>query len=204
MISALLRISLKVLAVVGGVLVAYLAVTAVQVWLTSREYSPRAAGAIVVLGAAQYNGVPSPDLKARLNEALILYRQHDAPIVMLTGGKEPGDRFTEAEAGKSYLEHAGVPADVIEQVGGNDTWQNLAGAAQVLKERGATTTLIVTDPFHEDRSMAIATDVGLTPYPAPTRTSPIGGLTAVPYFAKEAVEVGLGRIIGYQDMSDLR
>ena len=96
-----------------------------------------------------------------------------------------------------------MPARDIAEVGGDDSWQNLSEAAPVLKDRGATTVLVVTDPFHEHRSLAIATDVGLTAYPTPTQTSPISGIAAVPYFLKETLGVGLGRVIGYQQLHSL-
>lgn len=185
-------------------LLVYFVVTGVQVWLTSREYAPRHADAIVVMGAAQYNGVPSPDLRARLDEALSLYRDGFAPLVVTTGYKEPGDQFTEAQASGTYLEQLGVPASAVAEVGGSDSYENLADADVLLRERGATTVLIATDPFHEDRSMAIASGLGLRAYPTPTRSSPISGFSTLPYFLKEAVAVGLGRIIGYRDLSRLR
>jgi uncharacterized SAM-binding protein YcdF (DUF218 family) len=182
----------------------YLVVTGAQVWLTSREYSPQRVSAIVVMGAAQYNGTPSPDLQSRLNEALILYRDDLAPLVVVTGYKEKGDRFTEAEAGGMYLERHDVPSSAIAEVGGMDSYENLADAAALLKARRDSTVLITTDPFHEDRSMAISSGLGLVPFPAPTRTSPINGFATVPYFLKEAIAVGAGRIIGYRELSRLR
>ena len=100
--------------------------TGVQVWLTSRDSDPVAASAIVVMGAAQYNGVPSPDLRARLDEALALYRRGLAPLIVVTGYKEPGDRFTEAQAGGTYLEDHGVPSSAVAEVGGTDSYENLA------------------------------------------------------------------------------
>lgn len=190
-----------VLLVVG--LAVYYLVTLAQVWLTSREYAPVHAQAIVVMGAAQYNGAPSPDLRARLDEALLLFRHGYAPLVVTTGSKEPGDRYTESGTGARYLESKGVPAADIVAVGGRSTWANLALAAAALHARGATDVLVVTDPFHEDRSMAVATAVGLTPHPTPTRTSPIGGTAVVPYFFETAAAVALGRIIGYQHLHDL-
>src|ERR1700678_4782706 len=96
-------------------IVVYLLVTRVQVWLVSRRYEPRAAGAIVVMGAAQYNGVPSPDLAARLDEAEILWRGHYSSTIMVTGWKEPGDHYTEAEASERYLVTAGIPSRDILQ-----------------------------------------------------------------------------------------
>jgi uncharacterized SAM-binding protein YcdF (DUF218 family) len=200
MLLAPLRWGLRVAMVVAGVIVLYFAVTLVQVWLTSREYAPRPAGAILVMGAAQYNGVPSPDLRARLDEALSLYRQGYAPLVMVTGNKRPGDKYTEAEAGARYLESKGVPADHILQAGGDDSYQNIADSAPELKAHHAHIVLVTTDPFHEDRSMAIASSLGLSPYPAPTRTSPITGWATVPYFVKETVGVGFGRLIGFNHL----
>ena len=137
-------------------LVVYFAVSLVQVWLTSRQYDPHAADAIMVMGAAQYNGVPSPDLAARLNEALKLFDNKDSRLIMLTGGKEKGDVYTESEAGTTYLHDRGVPLADILQAGGNTTYQNVADAAPELLARHATTVLVTTDPFHEDRSMAIS------------------------------------------------
>lgn len=199
----MLKFVIRVVRLVVVVVVVYFAVTAVQVVLTSRRYEPRAAGAIVVMGAAQYNGVPSPDLRARLDEAELLWRQHYATDIMVTGSKAPGDNFTEAQASARYLALAGVPTADILQAGGRDSWANLAQAAPTLLARGAKVVLVVTDPFHEDRSLAIASSVGLTPSPTPTRTSPITGWSTVPYFAKETVGVGLGRIIGFDRLSSL-
>jgi uncharacterized SAM-binding protein YcdF (DUF218 family) len=185
-------------------LLIYFVVTGVQVWLTSRESDPVPASAIVVMGSAQYNGVPSPDLRARLDEALALYRRGLAPLIVVTGYKEPGDHFTESEAGGTYLEGHGVPRSAVVEVGGSDSYENLADANAVLKARGDVTVLIATDPFHEDRSLAIARELGLMPFPTPTRTSPISGFAAVPYFMKEAIAVGIGRVTGYRELSALR
>jgi uncharacterized SAM-binding protein YcdF (DUF218 family) len=186
-----------------AVVAAYLAVTAVQVWVTGRRYEPRSAGAIVVMGAAQYNGVPSPDLKARLDQADLLWKQRYATDVMVTGYKEPDDHFTEAQASARYLMSAGIPGRDILRSGGSDSWENLAQAAPVLRARGDSTVLIVSDPFHEARSLSIATDVGLHPYPTPAQHSPITGFSTVPYYAKETVGVAVGRIIGFDRLDSL-
>lgn len=203
MATAPLRWFLKIVLFLVMAVVIYLAVTLVQVWLTSREYQPVQAQAIVVMGSAQYNGVPSPDLASRLGQALALWREGYAHLIMCTGYKQPGDHYTESQAGQMWLEARGVPATDILQAGGNDSWENLTQAASQLKAMGDTDVLLVTDPYHEDRSMAIATDVGLTPHPTPTLDSPIKGTAVVPYFLKEAVGVGVGRIIGYQYLHSL-
>jgi uncharacterized SAM-binding protein YcdF (DUF218 family) len=185
--------------VIGG----YLAFTGVQVWLTSRHHEARPEQAIVVMGAAQYDGIPSPDLVARLQEANSLFQQHLAPTVVVTGSKETGDQYTEAQASATWLEQQGVPTSAIIQVGGDDSWSNLSLAAAALHGQGLTKVLIVTDGFHEDRSLAIASNVGLEAWPSPTTNSPIKGWATVPYYAKETVGVALGRIIGYSRLHRL-
>jgi len=195
-----LRLALRIVGLIVLLIVVYFGVTLVQVWLTSRQYDPHPAGAILVMGAAQYDGVPSPDLAARLDEALILYHQGYSHLIMVTGNKKPGDVYTEAQSGEMYLASKGVPRADILEAGGDDSYGNIAQAAPELKARQATVVLVTTDPFHEDRSMAIASDQGLVPSPTPTQTSPIRGWSAVPYFLKEALGVGLGRIIGYNHL----
>jgi uncharacterized SAM-binding protein YcdF (DUF218 family) len=200
MIFAPLRLAIRIVSLLLTAVVVYFAISLVQVWLTSRQYDPHVADAIMVMGAAQYDGVPSPDLAARLSEALKLFNDKDSSLIMVTGGKEKGDVYTEAQAGTTYLHDHGVPLGDILQAGGNTTYQNVAEAAPVLLARHATTVLVTTDPFHEDRSMAISSSLGLTPSPTPTQTSPITGWSTVPYFLKEAVGVGLGRIIGFNHL----
>jgi len=184
---------------VGG----YLVVTGVQVWLTSRHHDARPAQAIVVMGAAQYDGVPSPDLVARLQDASDLWHRNLAALVVVTGSKKPGDKYTEAEASASWLEQHGVPAADLLQVGGNDSWTNLSLAAATLHQRGITKVLVATDGFHEDRSLAIASNLGLQAWPAPTTDSPIKGWATIPYYLKETVGVAVGRIIGYSRLHAL-
>jgi len=201
MLLAPIRWALRIVVLVVTVLVFYFGVTLVQVWLTSRQYDPHKAGAILVMGAAQYDCVPSPDLRARLDQAAILYHQGYARLIMVTGNKEPGDKCTEAQSGARYLEMVkGVPSSDILQAGGDDSYENISDAQPALLAHGATVVLVTTDPFHEDRSMAIASDLDLTPSPTPTQSSPITGWSTTPYFLKEALGVGLGRIIGYNHL----
>ena len=201
MLLAPLRWALRIAILVVTVIVLYFAVTFVQVWLTSRQYNPHQAGAIVVMGAAQYDCVPSPDLRARLDQAAILYHERYAPLIVVTGNKKPGDKCTESQSGAMYLEEVkGVPSSAILQAGGDDSYQNIADAQPALLAHGDRVILVTTDPFHEDRSMAIASDLSLTPSPTPTQTSPITGWSTLPYFVKETVGVGLGRIIGYNHL----
>jgi uncharacterized SAM-binding protein YcdF (DUF218 family) len=200
MIFGPFRLAIRIVSLLLVAIIVYLAVSLVQVWLTSREYDPHPAAAILVMGAAEDNGIPTPDLLARLKEALMLYRNGDAHLIMVTGSREKGDVYTESGVGATYLKNNGVPAGDILQAGGANSYQNVAEAAPQLKARHALTVLVTTDPFHEHRSMAIASSLGLTPSPTPTRSSPISGWSTVPYFFTEAVGVGLGRILGYNHL----
>jgi uncharacterized SAM-binding protein YcdF (DUF218 family) len=199
----LVRFIFRVVSFVLALILIYLVVTAVQVCMTIRRYEPRLAGAIVVMGAAQYNGVPSPDLASRLDEAEILWRHHLSSTIMVTGWTQPGDNYTEAEASERYLVAAGIPGQDILEAGGSNTWESLSQAAPALLARGDRTVLIASDPFHEARCLAIASSLGLLPYPTPTQTSPITGFSTIPYFAKETVGMALGRIIGFSRLSSL-
>ncbi|HZT66073.1 MAG TPA: YdcF family protein [Acidimicrobiales bacterium] len=199
------RLTLRLISLVIAGVVIYLAVTAVQVYAASRHDDARPAQAIVVLGAAEYNGCPSADLAARLDHAVSLWQRGDAPVLVVTGGKQPGDLFTEAQASAAYVERRGVPeADVLSAVGGSNSWQSLAEAAAVLKKRGDRRVILVSDPFHSARIAAIAHELGLQPLVSPTRTSPLAGTAALPYYAKEAAEMAIGRVVGFARLSGIR
>ena len=128
-----------------GLVAAYLAGTFLQVWFAAgRDDAPKRAEAIVVLGAAQYNGRPSPVLRARLDHALMLYRAGVAPMIIVTGGRQPGDRTTEASASASYLMAHGVPdARLRREVQGTNTWESLAATARFLRRDGVRDVVLV-------------------------------------------------------------
>ncbi|MCB0899525.1 MAG: YdcF family protein [Actinobacteria bacterium] len=130
----------------------------------------RATDAIVVLGAAQYNGKPSPVLEARLDHAKVLYNQAVAPRIVTVGGKQPGDRFTEAGAGLTYLTRRGIPAaDVSPVAVGRDTKQSLTAVARIAKREGWRSVTLVSDPAHMARVEAIAHHLGFETHLSPTR-----------------------------------
>jgi len=182
-----------------GFFALYIGITFVQVWLASRHDGAKAADAIVVLGAAQYDGRPSPVLIARLDHALDLWKQGLAPIIVVTGGKRPGERFTEATASANYLLQHGVPDDkILREVQGTSSWESLAAAARILRERGLSEVILVSDPYHALRIGGIARELGLTAHVSPTRTSPISGGAAFRHMVKETGAVALGRIVGYR------
>jgi len=195
---------LRWVAVAGGVAVCYILANLGTVWWASTRHDSTRVQAIVVLGAAQYNGSPSPDLAARLQHALELYREGVAPTIVVTGGREPGDPYTEAEASADWLAARGVPQSVIlREVDGRDTWESLDATAAFLHARRIQSVVLVSDPYHEERVKLIAQELGLLPHLSPTTTSPIRGLAAVPYFAKETLEVSVGRITGFRALSHL-
>jgi uncharacterized SAM-binding protein YcdF (DUF218 family) len=189
----------KLALIAVSVVVAYLAFTFVQVWWASRHDDARPAQAIVVLGAAQFNGVPSPILKARLDHAYDLYQRKLAPVIVVTGGKQPGDVYTEATSSADYLIGKGVPdEDILREVSGTNSWESLAAASRFLKERDIRTVLMVSDAFHSYRIDAIAEELGLDPHPSPTRSSPITGFSVTRQLVRETAAVAVGRIVGYR------
>src|SRR5580692_12339647 len=115
------------------VVIIYFAVTFVQSWMTGHEHSTKDAQAILVFGTPEDNGTPSPELQARLDQALVLWHKGRAPWIGVTGGKRPGDVFTEAGVSATYLESHGVPASKILRGSGTDTWQNVASIVSKLK-----------------------------------------------------------------------
>jgi uncharacterized SAM-binding protein YcdF (DUF218 family) len=150
-----------VVAVLLVVVLAYPSWLAIRIWQQSHHDEQHTADAIVVLGAAQYNGDPSPVFRARLNHAAFLYELGMSPKVIVTGGKLPGDNFTEAEAGNNYLaSEKGVPAEAISEVQGNTTWESLQQVADVAGDQGVDSVLLVSDPLHSYRLKKMANDLG--------------------------------------------
>lgn len=185
-----------------GVLVlgfCYFAVTLFQVWRTARDDGARRSEAIVVLGAAQFDGRPSPVFAARLDHAADLYGDGIAPLVVVTGGKQTGDRFTEASAGAEYLHDRGVADEaILREVQGRSTYESIQATERFLAERDIDDVVIVTDPFHSLRARLIAGEVGLDAATSPTRNSPIGGWSEWRRFVGEAIRIMIGRIVGFE------
>ena len=198
MIFGPIKLIIRIVSLVISVVIIYFAITFVQIWMTGHEHSTKHAQAILVFGTTEDNGTPSPELRARLDQALALWRTDRAPWIAVTGGKRPGDTYTEAEASATYLEAHGVPASKILKGAGTDTWQNVASIVPKLKSHDIRSVLTVTDPFHEDRAMAISSSQGLTPYPSPVRNSPTIKHSLWRYYLKETFEVGIGRVIGFK------
>ena len=188
------RRALWIVASVLGVAVLYVGVTFVQVWQASRSDGARPADAIVVLGAAQYDGNASPALKNRLDHALELYDDGLAPLVVVTGGRQEGDRFTEATVGYNYLRDHGVPDDAIrKEVQGHTTYESLAATARFLRTEDIDDVILVSGPATAKRLAGISGDVGLD-----AAISPSDGTPSLRSLLKETGAVSVGRLIGYR------
>lgn len=176
--------------ILGFCLIPFLLFAAI--YKQSRTNEAHQADAIVVLGAAQFNGVPSQVFQARLDTAFHLYEQGYAPMIVVTGGRIYGDQYTEAEAGKNYLVDRGVPADAIlmENVSHN-TSASFQGVERLLKPRGVKSLLLVSDGFHLYRSKMLARDAGFTAYGYAAEDSPIrrGSATELRYMVRETFGV---------------
>jgi uncharacterized SAM-binding protein YcdF (DUF218 family) len=185
---------LRIAGVLVAVAVVYVVVIAAQVVLAARQDQRELVDAIIVLGAAQYDGEPSPALQGRLDRALELYDEGLAPQIVLTGSKQEGDRFTEAFSGYRYLTEQGVPEAVLTIVDdGASTYESLAAASRVLRAQGAERVLLVSDRYHNRRLQGIARELGMEPYVAPTDRSP-----SLRQLAGETGRVAVGELIGYR------
>ena len=183
------------LAVFAAWIVSFLAV----VFWGSRDMA-RPADAIVVLGAAQYAGRPSPVLKARLDHALDLFRKGLAARLVLTGGRGTGDTISEAAVGRRYAIRAGVADSVILlENEGRTTDASFAAVAEIMEDAKLKRAILVSDPFHMLRLQILARRYGVESVTSPTRTSPISAnrLEALAYILSESVKVPATIALGF-------
>ena len=182
-----------------AVMLFYFLLSLFQVWNTGRSDDRQPVDAIVVLGAAQYDGRPSPQFQARLDHALELWKLDLASYIVVTGGKQVGDRFTEAAAARKFFETKGVLDNLIfEENLGKTTYASLLAVSRIASERKIERVLIVSDPFHQLRAKLIAQEVGLDAITSATRSSVIRGGDAFQRNLQEAAGVAVGRIVGFQ------
>ena len=181
-----LRGSLLAVAVAVVVATLYVFISFCSVLYVGANDTGEVADAIVVMGAAQYDGRPSPQLAARLDHALLLFNDGRA-------------RFTEAEASRRYLRARGVAdSRIVAESQGGSTWESVRNLSPVLRSEGAGSVLIVTDRYHLQRSILSAREVGFRAMGSATRTSPVVGLRAIAHALEESVGVGVGRVLGFQ------
>lgn len=168
----LVRLASKVALVLAA---CWIGAIAAVVWWGTRD-DARPAAAIVVLGAAHYDGRPSPVLRARLDHGIALWRRGIAPRLILTGGTAAGDTTSEAEAGRRYAMGRGVPDSAIllePEPRGRTTNASLSGVARLVRTLPSRDVILVSDPFHMLRLSIVAGRLGLEAHPSPTPTSPI-------------------------------
>jgi uncharacterized SAM-binding protein YcdF (DUF218 family) len=194
----MLRWSFRIVVGLAALVVLYVGVTFAQVWWASRSNDNRPASAIVVMGAAQWNGKPSPVLQGRLDHAVALYDDGVAPLIVVTGGKQAGDAVTQGRSGYDYLRSKGVPDEAIKvEVEGTNSFEELSASALILERAGVGDDIvIVTDPYHALRAAEIAEEVGMRPHVSPTHAA-----SGVRQMARETVAVAVGRIIGYRRLA---
>ncbi|MEP7324305.1 MAG: YdcF family protein [Gemmatimonadota bacterium] len=174
-----------------GVALAYV-VSFLTVVVVSRQDQRQKGDAIVVLGAAQYNGRPSPVLKARLDHGIELFKAGLAPRLMVTGGTASGDTESEAMVSRRYVLGNGIPdSAIIVRPEGRSTEASMEAVGAWLKERDLHTVLLVSDPFHMCRLRYVTRRMDLVPYSSPTTTSPISQSfrQELGYFAAEALKM---------------
>ena len=194
--------------IIALILVAALAVppgTWGWVWYTARQDDRNASDAIIVLGASQYNGVPSPVFEARLRQAQVLYLDGVAPYIVTVGGKQPDDAYTEAAAGRNWLVEVGIPAEqVIAVEEGSDTLQSFQAMEEVFAANEWETAILVSDPWHSLRSKVMAADHGIEAGTSPSRSGPavIERRTQLWYITRETASLWYYWI--FNDSSDIR
>jgi uncharacterized SAM-binding protein YcdF (DUF218 family) len=164
-------VALLVIAALGsGAMLSY---TVVEIVRQGARDEVRPADAIVVLGAAQYNGVPSAVFAARLQHAVELYHDGIARVLVVTGGKQPGDRFTEAATARRYAIDHGVPAEaILGETSGRNTLESIEAVAAILRTQHLSSAVFVSDRTHMLRVLRMATDQGIVAWGSPTPSSP--------------------------------
>ncbi|NQW67829.1 MAG: YdcF family protein [Acidimicrobiaceae bacterium] len=201
----IVRRTLLVATAMAVSLVAYFVVTLLQVWSTGRDDSfAQGVGqvdALVVLGAAQYDGRPSPQLRARLNHALMLWQRDAAALIVVTGGKRAGDRFTEAETSRDYLIARGVPAGaIVVEPRGTSTFESLAAVRDDDVTRTLQRVVVVSDPYHVMRAQLVARELGFDATSSATRSGITRGTGALRRNMRESLGIMVGRITGFRQL----
>lgn len=166
---------LSAAALIGAAAFLLVALTGFAVWRAAHTDDASRiehADIILVLGAAEYGGRPSPVFEGRLDHAILLFEQERAPVVMVLGGGRPGDTTTEADAGREYLISQGVPAGaVLAEPVGRTTFESLRAAATYMRDQSLHSAFLVSDPWHNLRIERMASDLGIRGYASATWTS---------------------------------
>jgi len=188
-------------------LISAIAILCVAVWVSfvmaiveaGRRDQAGPADAIIVLGAAQYEGRPSPVLKARLDHAASLWNRGLAPRMIVTGGRGVGDTTSEAAVGRRYLVQRGIPAGSIwMDTEGLTTSQSMVAVRRLLGTKASPSVLIVSDPFHMLRLAILTRRLHMIPLLSPTRTSPISTrpVQQFKYVMAESIKAPYAMVVG--------
>jgi len=199
-VKIVVRSVARIASAVAVSLFLYFVVVAVSYRESWSHDSNSSADVIVVMGAAQYDGVPSNLLEARLQQSLDLWKEGRAPLIALTGGKQAGDRFTEAATGRRWLTDRGVPANaIVSEDVGQSTWQSLSQLAPVLREKNVETVIVVSSYWHVQRAELILRQLDFTAV-----ASPISGdsdsLTWNTKATGELLGISFGRLMGFDTL----
>jgi uncharacterized SAM-binding protein YcdF (DUF218 family) len=192
---------LSLLGLLAAGAVGILALTAFAVWQAAHTDDARRVGhadAILVLGAAQYGGRPSPVFVGRLQQAALLFHENRAGSVIVLGGKLPGDTTTEADAGRQFLVNDGLPpGSVFAEPEGNTTFESLRAAAEFMRSHSLHSAFLVSDPWHNLRIKRMAGDLGITAYASATWHSAAHSVgTRVAGYARETFAYLYYRVVG--------
>ena len=163
-----------------------------QIKAQSARDEARRADVIIVLGAAEYRGKPSPVLEARLNHALFLYLQGLAPLILTTGGAGGDPVYTESEVGRTYLSRRGVPSEsILVEPEGESTAHSTAAAAEMMRRRGLHSCIVVSDGYHIYRVKKMLEFRGLEVYGSPRPSEAKPGWEQEWLYFKQAVGYAL-------------
>jgi uncharacterized SAM-binding protein YcdF (DUF218 family) len=163
------------LVVIGGLtVIVVIGYATYRIWDQGTRDERGPADAIVVMGAAQYDGRPSPVFAARIDHAIELFRDGVAPRLIVTGGKQEGDRTTEAASARQYAIANGVPAEaILAEDQSRTTLESIRGVAALMADRDLASAVFVSDPSHMFRVLQMAGDAGIEAHGSPTTTSPV-------------------------------
>jgi len=185
-------------------LVSYVGISAVSLTWAGSHQSTKTVDAIVVMGAAQYDGVPSPLLESRLQQALDLWKQKQAPVIAVTGGKRAGDRFTEGDTSRRWLTDRGVPvADIIVESVGHSTWESIQNLAPLLNAANIRSVVVVSSSWHVQRAALSLDEMGFTAHSSASPDGVLSGSSEKSKLIREIGGVSLGRIIGFGTLFDI-
>jgi uncharacterized SAM-binding protein YcdF (DUF218 family) len=185
-------------------LVSYVGIAAVSVSWAGTHRDTTKVDAIVVMGAAQYDGVPSPLLASRLEHALDLWKKNQAPVIAVTGGKRVGDRFTEGDTSRRWLTDRGVPAaDIVVESAGHSTWESIENLAPLLNDVDVDSVVVVSSSWHVQRAALSLEELGFRARSSASPDGVLSGSSEKSKLIREIAGVSLGRIIGFGTLFEI-